>query len=114
MKKRIPPYFFCILEYELAAEKKSCSGGYTKTGSFDSPTGCAESCKGKASMFEYGRQGTDGCPGASACLCYCFTDSSNGRCTKGQYGDANYDLYRFTQGSWSLTLTGFCSIYIIV
>ena len=61
-------------------------------GELSSVQECFAACKGKSSLFIYGRPGSDRCTD-DKCVCQCQTDSENGECTKGREDDDKYDLY---------------------
>ena len=88
-----------MVQHELIAEKKQCSGGGAiGKGFLATLAECAEECKDVSSMFIYGRQGmqqTGGCK-SNGCWCYCETDASvDGTCDQKDNSWSN--LYRIIQ-----------------
>ena len=65
----------------------------------DSVDGCAEACKGQASMFVFGTNdfGVDRCE-ANGCKCLCETSAkADGTCDVVEH--TGYRLYRFSESS---------------
>ena len=82
---------------KLLAEKRESSGRSIDTDYSATLEECAEQCKNVASMFIYGREGTNKCKPLIGCRCFCerIAASSNGKCKRYQQDNANFNLYRF-------------------
>ena len=76
---------FIVGQYELAAEKKWCTG-YNTGGYHKTIEECVIQCKNKASMFVYG-QGSSGCE-QGLCFCVCIDGTCN------QVSNPAYNVYR--------------------
>ena len=100
--KQVPLF----LDYLLVAEESECKGsGYKWSNYFSSVTDCAASCRGAAKMFSHERRNDCG----DRCNCYCWHDSTDGTCKKGQKKNENYNLYSFNKGILSILI--FFSIF---
>ena len=85
--------------YQMVADKKECKGREISQWYVSQLPDCAKKCKGKSSMFAYGRSipkhSKNRC-NASGCMCLCETDgNSAGKCSSGQVTHEGYSLYKF-------------------
>ena len=85
-------HIICLLDFKLVAEKKECAGSEIAQGYLKTIQLCHDACKGKASMFAYGRA-PERC-NKDGCQCLCETSSKNGMCTIKSH--SGYNLYGYT------------------
>ena len=86
-----------ILDWELVAEKKECSGWETNQGYKRTIEQCADACRGKTSMFIFGTNDFGGrrcyfpCRG---CQCYCEYKVSGAPLTSGVCDQVDHNGFR--------------------
>ena len=88
------------LDWELKAERKRCGGTRTNQGWKATVADCADSCRGKSSMFSWGTTdfGANPCLDCRGCRCFCEFSSSSGTCDAdkgGMIDDNGFRLYNF-------------------
>ena len=81
------------LDYELVAERTSCTGTYTRDCDYSSPEQCALGCRGASFMFTFGVEGNYSCA-EGMCRCYCMLSSTEGSCV--QKSQPAFNLYKIT------------------
>ena len=98
---------------KLVAKKKECGDGELHAGDFYTISECRDACKGKSSLFIFGRAGTARCKhNNKKCRCYCETSASqDGKCTQKDHG--NYNLYGYTAPTGKFVVTNRKMIFSI-
>ena len=82
------------LDFELVAERTTCTGTGTRDCDQSSPEQCALGCRGASSMFVFGVEGKYSCA-AGMCRCYCYMFSATeGSCV--QESHHAFDVYKIT------------------
>jgi len=97
---RLYKYDSVDIDWELKAERKRCGGTRTNQGWKATVADCADSCRGKSSMFSWGTTdfGANPCLDCRGCRCFCEFSSSSGTCDAdkgGMIDDNGFRLYSF-------------------
>ena len=81
-----------FLDWSLVEERVACSGEPIDGGKKSSASECAESCRGVARYFTYGRRHSEKCD-SEGCRCFCQSTGSNGEACQLVHKD-KFDLYQ--------------------
>ena len=82
----------------MIAEKKGCKGNYTWGGNLPSLSACGTACEKNSLVFGFGRK-----DGERVGHCWCYTDSLDGKCSKGEKDEENYDIYLIKR-EWNILI----------